>query len=101
MIIVFWTSATLEEARNISRELVEKKLVACANLIPSIESIYEWQGKVETTEEVKVLLKTAEKNFQQIQTFIQEKCSYDVPEITYVKVDGGNEAYLSWVQTFS
>ncbi len=92
-----WTAPSMEEARAIATELVSLRLVACANLVPSIKSIYLWKGSLETTREVKVFFKTPKRLFSQVEAFIKEKCSYEVPEISYISFEGGNVTYFEWV----
>lgn len=95
---VHWTSGSLDEARKICRYLVQERLVACAQIVPWVESIYMWNNQLETTQESKVVLKTLLEKFDQIKEIITDNCSYEVPEITYTQLDGGNEAYLSWLK---
>ncbi len=97
IIFIQWTCAALEEARRIVSILVEKKLVACATLIPHVESIYRWKGKIEHDTEVKVILKTRLEHFYTIQELICAECSYDLPEIIYFNIDGGHQKYLDWL----
>jgi periplasmic divalent cation tolerance protein len=92
-----WTCANFEEAKKISSSLVQEGLVACANLIPNIESIYIWQGQLETSKEVKVLLKTRKKQFEAVQAYIKSHCSYEVPEISMIAFSKGNPSYFHWV----
>src|SRR5512143_3030267 len=98
MIQVQWTAASLEEARRIARQLVEKRLVACANLIPHVESIYRWKDKIETAEEVKVLLKTKAEHFSAVKTWIEQNSSYEVPEVSKIQFDEISSAYAKWVE---
>jgi periplasmic divalent cation tolerance protein len=95
--LVFCTSPSREEARQIARDLVEKKLAACVNISNSIESIYSWQNKVETAEEVLLLIKTTSRNYQKLEKEIQMLHSYSVPEIIAITVEQGSSAYLDWV----
>lgn len=99
MILILWTCATLEEARRICRELVEKKWVACANIIPHVESIYFWQEKVETGSESKIFFKTTQDRFESVKNYIKEHCSYEVPEVSQIHIDDGNADYFRWVET--
>ncbi len=94
---IFWTAANIEEARRVSKALVEKHLVACAHIEPGIESIFFWEGKVDTANEVKVVFKTKSGLISKVQEFIRSNCSYSVPEILGVAIDTGNPAYLAWV----
>ncbi|MEI8366432.1 MAG: divalent-cation tolerance protein CutA [Parachlamydiaceae bacterium] len=99
LIEIHWTSGSIDEARKVSRYLVQEGYVACAQIVPWIESIYLWNGQLETTQESKVSLKTHRDFFDTIKKVIQENCSYQVPEITFQHVDGGNEEYLQWAET--
>ncbi len=98
IILILWTCATLEEARCICKELVERKLVACANIIPHVESIYFWEKKVEKGSESKVFLKTLECHFEAVKDYIKAHCSYDVPEVSQIPIDKGNADYFRWVE---
>ena len=97
MIYIFWTCRDKIEAKRIVHELLDKKLIACASILPEVESIYRWEGKIEESREIKVILKTLPKCFDAIQKHIQSYCSYEVPEILQVDVIHGNPAYLAWV----
>lgn len=87
----------MEEGRRVARHLLERKWIACASLIPHVESIYRWEGKIEQGNEVKAILKTKKELFATVRDYIIEHCSYEVPEICEVRVDQGNPAYLKWV----
>jgi periplasmic divalent cation tolerance protein len=94
--IISVTFPNYTEANKISTSLVKSKIVACCQIIPKIESIYEWNDKIEKSEEVLVLIKCASKNVKLVEKTIIEKHSYDVPEFivteaTYVSTD-----YLNW-----
>ncbi len=95
---IHWTSGTLDEARRISRYLVEERYVACAQIIPWIESIYMWNNKLETSQESKVIFKTRTENYDKIREIIEQNCKYEVPEITWFKIEGGNLSYMNWLQ---
>lgn len=94
---IHWTSGSLDEARKISRFLVQQRLVACAQIIPWIESIFMWNNQEDTVQESKVTFKTRLDLYDKIKKIIEENCSYEVPEITYTHIDGGNDAYLNWL----
>lgn len=95
---IHWTSGSLDEARKISRYLAQERYVACAQIIPWIESIYMWNNQLETEQESKVILKTRSDLYDKIKTIIKENCKYQVPEITYQIIDGGNEEYINWMK---
>jgi periplasmic divalent cation tolerance protein len=98
IVLILWTCATLEEARRICHQLVEKKLVACANIIPHVESIYLWEEKVENSNESKVFLKTLDSHFESVKDYIKDHCSYDVPEVSKMLIDDCNPDYFRWVE---
>ena len=97
IIQIQWTCANVEEARRIGEALVQNQDVACVNIIPQIESIFKWNGKVDHAQEVKVLLKTSEEKFSHVMEYILSHCSYEVPEISKIIIDEENPAYLQWV----
>ena len=96
-IIVFCTSPSSEISNQIAEECIRKKIAACCNIIPGINSIYEWEGKVEKSEEQLLLIKSTEDNFKVIENTINSIHPYDVPEIISVKLNDGNEPYLKWI----
>lgn len=93
-----WTCNSMKEARDISSILIKKKLVACVNILPDIESIYLWKGQIEKDQEVKVLLKTRKDLFDKIKQIIEVETSYDIPAILAVPILHGNPSYLQWME---
>lgn len=94
---IYWTCGNLDEARATSRYLVEQKLVACANIIPWIESIFQWDQQLDTTQETKVIFKTRFSLFEAVKKAILERSKYEVPEILMVPILDGHQEYLEWV----
>ena len=84
-------------ARDAVRTLVEERLIACGNLIPGIESIYEWKGTLETSAEVMVVCKTTAHSASAAQTRMRALHPYEVPEILQIPVSAGWPDYLAWV----
>jgi periplasmic divalent cation tolerance protein len=95
--IVLSTAGSEDEARKIAHHLVERHLAACVNLIPRIESIYRWQGKVESSQEWLMLIKTTAEMFPAVRDAIRELHSYELPECIAIAVDDGSSAYLQWI----
>jgi periplasmic divalent cation tolerance protein len=95
--LVLTTTASLEEARKIARALVEGRLAACVNIIPKIESVYRWEGKVEEAQEYLLLVKTTAESFPAVREAIQQLHSYEVPECIALSIEGGSQAYLQWI----
>jgi periplasmic divalent cation tolerance protein len=84
-------------ARTAVRALVEERLIACGNIVPGVESIYEWKGAVETGAEVMVVCKTTVHSAPAAQTRLRALHPYEVPEILQIPVTDGWPDYLSWV----
>lgn len=93
-----WTSGSLDEARKICRYLVQERLVASAQIIPWIESVFMLDNKLDTMQESKVIFKTRAENYDQVREVIEKNCKYDIPEITWHTIEGGNQAYLEWLE---
>ena len=94
---IHWTCGGLDEARQISQYLVQEKLVACASIIPWVESIFLWEEKLDTCQESKVIFKTRKELFPAVKHAILERAKYEVPEILAIPIIDGSEEYLEWV----
>ena len=86
-----------ETARDISNELVTKKLAACANILPAVESIYRWKEKIESGNEILVLFKLSEDRQSAFQEQLRSLHPYEVPEIIFIPISSGLPEYLRWV----
>jgi len=95
--IVLSTAGSKEEAHKIARYLVENQLAACVNIVAPIESIYRWQGKVESSSEWLLLIKTTSGSFPAVEDAIRELHSYDLPECIAIAIDDGSPEYLDWI----
>ncbi len=100
LLAIFTTTASREEARKIARTLVERKLVACAQ-IAEVESIFSWKGAVQQEREFRLLLKTTEHRYQAVEAVIRELHSYELPAIFAVKVEPAYAPYANWVHESS
>ena len=98
VLIILTTWPELGQAHTVARTLLAERLAACANILPGIESIYRWQGNVEMSAEVQMLLKTTIGRYPQLESRIKELHPYDVPEIVSLRVTDGLPAYLRWVE---
>ena len=96
-IVVFVTAKDLEEANKIAEGLVARKLVACANIIEGIRSVFWWEGKIDSAKEVLLILKSQEKLFAKIINTVKSLHSYKVPEIIALPIVAGNQDYLKWI----
>jgi len=95
--LVLTTCGSLEEARSIAQALVERQMAACVNIVPQIESVYRWQGKVEMAAEWLLLIKTTAAAFNRLHDTLSELHSYDVPECIEIAIEDGSPAYLRWI----
>ena len=98
VLTVFTTWPDLDTARTAARALVEEKLAACGNIVPGVESVYRWEGKVETGAEVLVIFKTTIGSYPKLETRLRELHPYHVPEVLALRITDGLPAYLRWVE---
>jgi len=94
--IALVTCPDLKTARRLAKIALEERLVACANLMPRLESHYWWQGKLEKSAEVLVLFKTTKRNLAALEKSIIRRHPYDTPEFLVLQIDKGNPRYLDW-----
>ncbi|HZD50754.1 MAG TPA: divalent-cation tolerance protein CutA [Silvibacterium sp.] len=97
--IVLSTAGSPEEAATISREIVERRLAACVSRLSGLTSVYRWQGAVEETAEVLLLIKTSEDRLAELEVALRELHSYEVPEFLVLPVEAGSKDYLAWLCT--
>ena len=95
--IINCTTRNKEEAIYIAKSLVERKLIACCNIIPSITSVYEWDNELCCDEECLMVMKTKTELFNEVEIAIKELHTYDTPEIICIPINNGSREYLSWV----
>jgi periplasmic divalent cation tolerance protein len=96
--IVLTTCANADEATRLGRTLVEERLVACATLIPAVQSVYRWEGRIESSTETLLLLKTGADQLAALETRLHEVHSYQTPEFLVLCVEGVSHPYLEWLQ---
>ena len=96
-ILVFMAAASEAEAQKVSLMLLEKHLIACANILGPVESMFWWQGKIDTAKEYYVIMKSDEKLFKKLSETVKKVHSYDVPEILAVPIVKGWQPYLRWL----
>jgi periplasmic divalent cation tolerance protein len=95
--IVLTTCGDRETAERIAHRLVEQRLAACVNILPGVQSVYRWQGAVQSEPEVLLLIKTKAPLIQQVQSTIASLHSYDVPEFLVLPISAGSDAYMAWM----
>ena len=97
ILLALSTFPDLETARRIARELVTQNFVACANIILAVESVYRWQGKIESGNEALAFVKTTSARSAAFQEKLKSLHPYEVPEIIFIPVTAGLPEYLRWV----
>ena len=100
-IVVFMTAANGEEATRLAEMLVGAHLAACVQILPEMESVYRWQGKIERQAEVLLLAKTTREKFEELEREVRALHSYDTPEIIAVPVTAASAPYLAWLSSTS
>ena len=98
-VVIFVTTSSKDEARAIAEALVSLKLVACANILDSVQSVFRWEGKLCEENETLMVLKSVESRLEQVVQKVRQLHSYDVPEIIALPIVGGSEDYLNWVES--
>lgn len=96
--LLYVTTKDIEEARAITRALLDQDLVACGNLLLGMESIYRWQGKVETAREVVLILKTTATKVEAVTRTIEAMHSYETPCVLEIAIESGSADYLKWLR---
>jgi periplasmic divalent cation tolerance protein len=95
--LVLTTCGSMEEARNIAQALVKRQLAACVSIVPQIESVYRWQGEIESATEYLLLIKTTSEAFDRVREALSELHSYELPECVEIAIGDGSAAYLEWI----
>lgn len=96
-LVVLVTASSSEEAARLARALVDEKLAACVNIVPGLRSIYRWQGQLEDTEEVLLIVKTGRHVLSALTERVRALHSYTVPEVIALPIVGGAASYLEWL----
>lgn len=94
---VLVTAPDAETAARLARQLVEERLVACANLLPGVRSIYRWEGAVQDDAEVLLVLKTGADRLGEVASRVKDLHPYALPEVVALPIVGGSRAYLDWL----
>ncbi len=96
-LVVLVTASSAAEAQRIGQTLLNERHAACVNIVPHVESAYQWQGKVESATEVLLIAKTTAAQLDAVIALVKRMHSYQVPEIIALPVIGGNPEYLAWI----
>lgn len=96
-VMAITTVPSVDVGRKLVRELVDRRLVACGNVIPGASSIYRWKGTVEETTEAVILMKTRVERWDELKRVFPTLHPYEVPELIVVPIAGGHKPYLDWL----
>ena len=96
-VVILVTAANQEESRKIARRLVEARLAACVNILPTVESVYRWQGQIAEEGECQLIIKSGKALYAEIETEILRLHSYRTPEIICLPIIEGSRDYLQWI----
>jgi periplasmic divalent cation tolerance protein len=97
--IVLVTAPDLKSARSLARAALSARLIACANLIPKIESHYRWRGRIESSNEVLLVLKSLKLNLAALEQLVLAGHPYETPEFVVLPLSAGNKKYLDWLES--
>ena len=100
MLIVFTTAPNTDQAETLARKIVEAKLAACVQVLPTMKSFYFWENEVQADSEHLLLIKTLEEKYGELENFIRANHSYDVPEIVAVSSEKISDDYLNWMNDY-
>lgn len=98
MIFIYVTYPSDEDARSVSRALLEERLVACANIFQPHQSMYWWEGEIQNEREVAVIYKTRRDLFEPVEAKVKELHPYDVPCIVSLPVEKGAQDFVNWMR---
>lgn len=98
-VLVYVTTSGVEEARSIAGALLVHRLIACANILPKMESVYRWQGKVMQDAEVVLMMKSMRSKVSEIDDKVSELHSYDLPCVVAMPLVEGSKAFLEWIES--
>jgi periplasmic divalent cation tolerance protein len=95
--VLLVTAGNKKEARIIAKALINHKLAACVNIIVGVESLFRWKGKIDSVQEVLLIIKSKEEKVAEIIKLVKSTHSYEVPEIISLPVKAGSKPYLKWI----
>ena len=97
-LIVFVTTSNNDAAARIAEALVSEWLAACVNIVPTIESIYRWEGKVTRDREALMIIKTTDERYPEVERRVKELHTYGTPEVVAIAIERGSLQYLEWLR---
>ena len=98
-VLILVTAGARDDAERLGEALVVEHLAACCSVIPTVHSIYFWEGQLQREHEALLLVKTLESRAAAAEAFVREHHDYQLPEIIRVPIEGGSDAYLGWLES--
>ncbi|MES9968932.1 MAG: divalent-cation tolerance protein CutA [Candidatus Thiodiazotropha sp.] len=98
LLLILCTAPDRETGLKLAKSLLDQGLAACVNLTSPVTSVYRWQGRLEQSDEILLLIKSVEKKYQRVEALLREQHPYELPEIIAVPVEQGLGDYLDWVE---
>lgn len=95
--MVYITTGSTNEAKDIAGVVIREKFAACANILPQMESVYEWEGKICNDKEAVLILKTTQDKLTDLTDCVNELHSYDLPCIVALPIENGSQDFLKWI----
>ncbi|XP_002134235.3 protein CutA homolog [Drosophila pseudoobscura] len=95
--VAFVTTPDRESAKKLAHGIIDRKIAACVNIIPKIESIYMWEGKVTEDDEYLMMIKTRTERIDELSKFVRENHPHSVAEVISIPIENGNLPYLNWI----
>ena len=97
-VLILVTTGARDDAERLGEALVVEHLAGCCSVVPTIHSIYYWEGQLQREHEALLLVKTLESRAQAVQEYVRAHHEYQLPEILQVPIEGGSPAYLNWLE---
>ena len=97
-VLILVTTGARDDAERLGEALVVQHLAACCSVVPTVHSIYYWNGQLQREHEALLMVKTVESRAQAVQEYVQSHHDYELPEILQVAIDGGSSKYMSWLE---
>ncbi|KDP41458.1 hypothetical protein JCGZ_15865 [Jatropha curcas] len=97
-IVVYVTVPNREAGKKLAQSIVKEKLAACVNIVPGIESVYEWKGEIQTDSEELLIIKTRQSLLEALTEHVKANHEYEVPEVISLPITGGSIPYLEWLK---
>ena len=98
-VIILVTTSSKQEAEKISKHLLEDRLIACANIVGPVTSIYQWSERIEKAEEFLMIMKSGKHLLAKVTDVVKTMHSYEAPEILSIPVEEGSKTYLDWLKS--